>query len=78
MQKTAAKNSQYSKNETTLKIAKNGHNAKAIQPMQRTEFGSKNKIAWNMQKTSLQTHESCSLRKKRLEKTANIRKMRPF
>ena len=30
MQKTAAKKSQYSKNETILKIGENGHNAKAI------------------------------------------------
>ena len=30
MQKTAPKNSKYSKNETILKISKNGHNAKAI------------------------------------------------
>ena len=30
MQKTARKNSLYWKNESILKIAKNGHNAKAI------------------------------------------------
>ena len=30
MQKTALKNSQYSKNESILKMAKNGHCAKAI------------------------------------------------
>ena len=30
MQETAPKNSYYSKNETILKIGKNGHNAKAI------------------------------------------------
>ena len=30
MQKTAQKNSQYSKNETILKIGKNSHIAKAI------------------------------------------------
>ena len=30
MQKTAPKNSYYSRNESILKIAKNGHNAKAI------------------------------------------------
>ena len=30
MQKTARKNSSYSKNESILKMAKNGHNAKAI------------------------------------------------
>ena len=30
MQKTDPKNSQYSKNENILKMAKNGHNAKAI------------------------------------------------
>ena len=42
MQKTAPKNSYYSKNESILKMAKNDHNAK---PMQNTQFGSKNKIA---------------------------------
>ena len=30
MQETARKNSSYSKNESILKMAKNGHNAKAI------------------------------------------------
>ena len=30
MQKTAAKNSSYLKNESILKMANNGHNAKAI------------------------------------------------
>ena len=30
MQETAPKNSQYSKNEKILKMAKNGHQAKAI------------------------------------------------
>ena len=30
MQKTAPKNSEYSKNESILKIAKNGHQAKGI------------------------------------------------
>ena len=30
MQKAARKNSLYSKNESILKMAKNGHNAKAI------------------------------------------------
>ena len=30
MQKTAPKNSLYSRNESILKMAKNGHNAKAI------------------------------------------------
>ena len=30
VQKTVPKNSYYSKNETILKISKNGHNAKAI------------------------------------------------
>ena len=32
MQKTARKNIQYSKNESISKMAKNGHNAKAIAP----------------------------------------------
>ena len=62
MQKTAQKNSLYSKNKIILKTAKNGHNAKAI-PMQNTHFGSQNKIALNMRKTFLQTHSSCSMQK---------------
>ena len=55
MQKTAQKNSQYSKNELILKMAKNGHNVKAI-PMQNGKFGLKIKYAKNMPETFVQTH----------------------
>ena len=60
VQKTAPKNTRYSKNETILKI---GHHAKAI-PMQNPHFGSKNKIKKNMSKSFLQIiYSSCYLKK---------------
>ena len=63
IQKTARKKSYYSKNESILKMAKNGPKAKAIAHAKYPQFGSKNKIALNMRKTSLQTHWSCCKRK---------------
>ena len=74
MQKTARKNSKYSKNESILKMAKNGHQAKASKIV---TLGQKLKMHKNMLKTFLQ-HIAVVLCKKRLEKTANIRKMRAF
>ena len=44
MQKTRLQKTAYSKNESILKMAKNGHNAKAIAHA-KYHFGSKNKIA---------------------------------
>ena len=44
MQKTARKNTSYWKNESILKIAKNGHNAKAI-AHKKYSVSIKNKIA---------------------------------
>ena len=46
--------------------------------MQNGQFGLKIKYAKNMRKTALLAHYSCSMQKKRLQKTANIRKMRAF
>ena len=60
MQKTAGKNTKYSRNETILKI---GHLAKAIDFAKFCEFGSKIKMAKNMRKTILQARWSCSMRK---------------
>ena len=75
--KTARKNSLYSKNESNLKIAKNGHQAKAIAFAKSSLFGQTLKMQKNMLKTFLQ-HTEVVLCKKRFEKTANIRKMRAF
>ena len=61
-----------------MKIAKNGHQVKAIAFVKSTLWVKNEK--WkkkNMLKTSLQ-HIAVVLCKKRLEKTANARKMRPF
>ena len=43
--------------------------------MQNGQFGLKIKYAKNMRKTALLAHYSCSMQK-RLQKTANIRKMK--
>ena len=58
-------------------MAKIGHLAKAIQPLQNTHFGSKIKTVKNIPKTTLEPHQSCSLQKAAL-KTPNIRKMTTF
>ena len=65
VQKTAPKNTNYSRNEAILKI---GHLAKAIahvrlQALQYGRFRSKIKNAKNMRKTILQEHQSCSVQK---------------
>ena len=52
MQRAARENSYYSKNETILKIGKNGHQAKAILSKMVT-LGQKLKIKKNMLKTFL-------------------------
>ena len=51
-----------------------------LQPLQNCQFGSKIKIAENMRKTALLKHITGVLckKKKRLERTANIRKMTRF
>ena len=76
MQKTARKNSLYSKNESIFKMAKNGHNAKAIAHA-KWPVWVKIQYAKNMGKTFVK-HIKVVLCKKRIEKTANIRKMRAF
>ena len=62
MQKTAPKNTKYSRNETILKI---GHHAKAIAHarMQNHDFGSKIKIPKNLSKFIVEMIYSCSLEK---------------
>ena len=59
MQKTALKNTKYSRNKTIFKI---GHLPKAIAPA-KAIFGSKIKNAKNMRKTIQQEHYSCSVQK---------------
>ena len=59
MQKTAEKDTMYSRNETILKIgnlAKAIAHGKAIQPLQNGQFGLKVKNAKNMAKSILQEH----------------------
>ena len=60
-------------NKGILKIYKNGHEEKALV----VTLGQKLKMHKNMLKTFLQ-HIAVVLCKKRLQKTANIRKMRAF
>ena len=74
--KPARKKSQNWKNESILKIAKNSHQAKAID-CKIVTLGQKLKMHKNMLKTFLQ-HIAVALCKKRLEKTAKIGKMRAF
>ena len=86
VQKTALKNTKYSRNETILKI---GHQTKAI-PMQNAHFGSKikSKIKSSLWLKKLKFQKTCHnpfyksfrlvLCKKPLQKTLNIREMRPF
>ena len=58
VQKTARKNTKYSRNETILKV---GHLARAI--LQNGQLGSKIKNAKNMRKIILQDDYSCSVQK---------------
>ena len=74
LEKTAKK---YSKNKSILKIAKNGHQANAIDFAKILTLGQKLKMHKNMLKTFLQII-AVDPRKKRLGKTANSEKMRAF
>ena len=60
VQKTAPKNTKYSRNESILKI---GIIMQRLQPMQNPHFGSKIKIPKNMSKSILQIIQSCSVQK---------------
>ena len=62
MQKTALKKTFYSKNESILKMAKIGHDAKAM-PLQNGQFGSKIKNAKKVRKTILLPHWSFRVQK---------------
>ena len=78
MQKTARKNSSYSKIESILKMAKNCHNAKAIaHGCKILSLGQKLKLPKTCGKRFYK-HIKAVLCEKRLEKTAHIRKMRGF
>ena len=68
------------KNESILKIAKNGHQPKAID-LQNRHFGSKIKNEKNEKKKRLKTflkHIAAVLCKKQLEKPANFRKKKEY
>ena len=58
-EKTARKNTKYSRNETILKI---GHLAKAIAFVS-CQFGSRIKNVKHMRKTIVREHKSCSVQK---------------
>ena len=78
MQKTPRKNTKYSRNKRSLKIA---HLAKAVAnakayPLQNGQFGSKIKNAKNMRKIDSTRTIRVVLCKKPLEKTPNIPEMR--
>ena len=74
-QKTARENRLYSKNETVLKISKNGHYAKAAAfALKVVSLAQKLKFPKNR---TLLEHYTCST-KKRFEKTANMCKIRRF
>ena len=77
MQKTAGKNSWSLKNETTLKIAKNGHNARAIAHAKHLVWVRK----WNLLKNAKRISTNLLklfYAKNAWKKTANIKKMGPF
>ena len=62
MQKTAPKSSQYLRNETILKIGKNGHYAKAI-AFAKWSAWVKIKIAKSIRKKALEAHYTCLMQK---------------
>ena len=70
-QKTAPKNSQYSKNGIILKIGKNGHPCKAYDLCKVVSLGQKLKMPKTCDKR-LYKHIRLVLCKKRLQKAANI------
>ena len=75
VQKTAPKNIKYSRNETIFKI---GHHAKAIySPCKILTFGQKFKFQKICQNSFYKSF-TVVLCKKLLQKTLNIREMRPF
>ena len=72
--KTARKNTKYSRYETILKI---GHHAKAMTPGKMVSLGQKLKFQKTCQNPFYKS-VTVVLCKKPLEKTPNIREMRPF
>ena len=77
VQKTASKNSLYSKVDSFSKMNKIGHYPKAIKPLQNGQFGSKIQIHKNMRKTTAQSHQSCSVQQT-APRIPNIGKMTAF
>ena len=77
MQKTARKNTLYSKNESMLKIAKIGLDAKAIDFAKKPLWVKNQKFQKGAKNDSTITLELLYA-KNRLEKTPIIRKMRAF
>ena len=77
MQKTASKKRNYPKNESILKMAKNGHNAKAYSPCKILSLGQKIKLPKTCEKRFYK-HIKVVLCKKRLQKKADIEKIRAF
>ena len=74
VQKTAPKNTKYSRNETILKI---GHHAKAIAHAKSSLWVKKLKFQKTCQNPFYKSF-TVVLCKKPLQKTLNIREMRPF
>ena len=77
MQKTAPKETCYSKNDEKFENSKKWPPTKGYSLCKIVTLGQKLKMQKNMLKTFLQ-HIAVVLCKKRLQKTANIRKMRAF
>ena len=77
MQKPAPKNNKYLKHESILKMAENCNNAKAIAHAKYSLWVKKKKLPKTCDK-SFYKHIEVVLCKKRLQKTANIRKTRAF
>ena len=77
MQKTATKKSNYPKNESLLKRAKNGHNAKVIAHAKYSVSVKKIKLPKTCEKR-FHKHIKVVLCKKRLQKKADIKKIKAF
>ena len=77
MQKTAPKNTYYSKNESILKIAKNWPRGKGYRLCKIATLAQELKMAKTCEKRFC-NHIRVVVCKKRLQKTPNIRKMRAF
>ena len=77
MRETAPKKTYYSKNDRNFENSQKWPISKAYSLCKIVTLGQKLKMQKNMLKTFLQ-HIAIVLYKKRLEKTANVRKMKAF